>query len=319
MNLEQRSPQEDELDQLVRTHLEQLAQQTDSSSLVERICRGASQSEQVVVTGGALGPRWFRPLAWSLVTAVAICAAFLSGRSWPLSRADAATVLQEVHRAHLQPVDRCYQVTFAPDPEYAKAGNPFRGRSDTTLWTRGERFWADARLGAIRLVYGRDEQGKLWVSPSRSRGIQLVSDDGVLPEEIAMYCAINSMSMPALVEKVLRDFDLRADGPAAPSADNELFPIRTGRGSSVVWATLKQGHTHPFISSALLEVDEHDTLVRLILWTIEDGRPRGTVTLNLVETARIGDDQYSLDFHLDPDAEVQVHQFETPDGLPESE
>jgi hypothetical protein len=312
------------VDRLVADHLQRMTQRIDAAGLVERVCRPtiAAQVQPARLArrdSPGESPRWKRTAAWLMMTTIAVLIAFAGGRWMTPSTADAATVLRAVHSVHSRPVDRCYRVQFAPDADYWDGLNPLTGPSDTLLWTRGDRFWADATLGHVKLVYGRDERGQLWVSPSRSTGIELSSIDGEFPAEIAMYCAINEMTVPSLVENVLADFDLRADGPPAGHAALEQESAATGAHNSVIWATLKPGRTHEHISTALLEIDPSGTLVRLILWTVAEGRPRGTVTFTLVETARGSDEQYRLASHLDADAEVRVHQLDPQSDTPQQD
>src|SRR5690606_25868135 len=160
------------VDRLVTDHLRQLAQRVDATGLIGRVCRQMPSQVTVVTapqTSTALpatheSPRWKRTAAWLLMTTLAVLIAFAGGRWFTPSSADAATVLRTVHSVHSRPVDRCYRVQFAPDAAYWDGRNPLTGPSDTLLWTRGDRFWADATLGRVKLVYGRDEQGVLWVS-----------------------------------------------------------------------------------------------------------------------------------------------------------
>jgi hypothetical protein len=296
------------VERLLREHLERRIEQTDTAGLVARLHDArASQSQPPVTHREPVSGRWVRAGLWIATTASAVCLAFLSGRSFAPAVADAETILRDVRSTHSRTIDRCYQVQFAPAPGYWNGKNPLNGPSETVLWTRGDRFWADAKLGTIQLVYGRDEQGSLWVSPSRSKGIRLSEGDEPLPDEIEMYCAINSLTVPALVDDVLVDFDLRTDPPNEPSRQAEGDV--SASGNTLVWAQLKPGRTHARITSALLEIDQDSTLVRLILWTIEDGQPRGTVTFTLVESGHQGDEQYQLQSHLDESAEIRFHRL----------
>ncbi|MEW4488159.1 hypothetical protein AB1L42_08760 [Thalassoglobus sp. JC818] len=306
MTDEPRQSEIDEVEDLVRNHLHEQVLQLDSTALVDRLV--GQMPKRQPAEGSGVARRWGSPLVWSLTTTLGFIVAFFVGRSSSSSPIQAATILRGVSAAHTQSMDRCYDVHFAPDPGYWNERNPFTGPSDTVLWTRGDRFWADATVGKIRLVYGRDGQGKLWVSPDRSTGIQIYGSDEELPEEITMFVAINSMTVPALIENVLTDFDLRADGPTNEQFQKSEDIPQTGIGNSVIWATLKPGRSHSLISSALLEVDETDTLVRLILWTVDQEQPRGVVNFTLIDTAEIGDEQYQLNAHLDADAEIRVHR-----------
>ena len=214
--------------------------------------------------------------------------------------ANAATILRQVRVAHARGVDRCYRVHYAPDPRYWDGTKVLEGPSESVLWTRGDRFWSDCSIGHIRLAIGREEDGTLWVSPSRKKGIRFAGGDSQLPKEVAVLCDVNSLTVPALMDDVLVDFDLNAEGPSSHAR----------AATSVVWARLKPGRSHPLISTALLEIDARSgALLRLVLWIVREGRPNGTVTYTLIESATRGDEEYRLDSHLDPGAEVEIHSF----------
>src|SRR5690606_36430072 len=103
-----------------------------------------------------------------------------------------------VQERHSQSVDRRYHVQFAPAPGFWNGRNMLKGPSETVLWTRGDRFWADATIGTLKLVYGRGDDGHLWVSPEPSKGIVFSESPEAIPDEVAMYCSINAMTVPAL-------------------------------------------------------------------------------------------------------------------------
>lgn len=316
-----RPSEPDRLEWLLREHLDRRAAETDTTALVANLqdILGDSPADAVGPSPRTEPRRvsddawWKRAGFWFVTTTAAVLFAFVVGRSVAPSVADAKTILRDVQINHSQTVDRCYQVQFAPAPGYWNGKNPLKGPSETVLWTRGDRFWADATLGSVKLVYGRDERGSLWVSPDRSRGIRLSGPGERLPDEIAMYCKINSMTVPALVEDVLVDFDLRTDPPKQrPPEETTGQPDPVTSGNTVVWAQRKPGRSHKQIASALLEIDANRTLVRLILWTVDEGRPRGTVTFTLIKSGHQDDEQYRLESHLDSTAEIKKHRFDTP-------
>ena len=238
-----------------------------------------------------------------MVAAAIVIGAFLGGRCFSPAAANAATLLRQVRVVHAQGVDRCYRVHYAPDPRYWDGKKVLEGPSESVLWTRGDRFWSDCSIGNIRLAIGREEDGTLWVSPSRKKGIRFAGGDSQLPKEVAVLCDVNSLTVPALMDDVLADFDLRCRGAV----------LARGEATSVVWARLKPGRSHPLISAALLEIDARSgALLRLVLWTVREGRPNGTVTYTLIDSATRGDDDYRLESHLDPGAEVEIQRFGRP-------
>jgi hypothetical protein len=299
---------EDALDRLVGLYLDRETQRADVTGLLARILPpGPQPSPAGAAAGGAVAsvPTRRRPrsLAWSAATALAVIAAFLGGRYLGPMAASAGVLLRDARSIHSGGVDRCYRLQYAPDPRSWDGKNQLEGPSESVLWTRGDRFWADCTIGEIKLAIGRDENGVLWVSPSRSKGIEFSNPASQLPEEVALICAINSMTIPTLVEDVLADFELRAERRSA-GPDG---------ATTVVWAKLKADRSHPLLSAAMLEIDARsNVVVRLVLWTVRDGRPKGTVTYTLLESAPQSDDQYRLRSHLDPDALIETHTLPTP-------
>lgn len=300
------------VDRLVKSHLDGEIARTDASDLHARI------RESLVTPArrerAFLKFRWpariaferaSRGLNWSMGAALIaiVVGAFLGGRYLSPTAANAATLLRTVRGIHAQGLDRCYRVHFAPDPRYWDGKSMLEGPSESVLWTRGDRFWADCTIGTIRLSIGREADRKLWVSPSRKHGIRFDDHDSQLPRDVAVLCDINSMTVPSLMDDVLADFQLRAETPVA----------QNGSTSNLVWARLKPGRSHSLISAALLEIDSQSgVLLRLILWTVREGRPNGTVTYTLLKSAKQGDEQYQLVTHIDPDAKLEVHHLGRP-------
>jgi hypothetical protein len=285
------------VDRLVKAYLDRVAEGTDATKLHSRIRAGLQPPARLEV---APARRWPGSLGWSVVAATIVIGAFLGGRYFHPTAANAATMLRQVRVTHARGVDRCYRVHYAPDPRYWDGTKTLEGPSESVLWTRGDRFWSSCSIGDIRLAIGREEDGTLWVSPSRKKGIRFAGGDSQLPREVAVLCDVNSLTVPALMDDVLVDFDLNAEGPSSHE-----------RGATrVVWARLKPGRSHPLISTALLEIDaRRGALLRLVLWIEREGRPNGTVTYTLIESATRGDEEYRLESHLDPGAEVETHSF----------
>ena len=292
----------DHIDRLVREHLHSQAAVVDTAGLLERIRSTIPPSiaETPVcasLAGGHSGssPSRRRNWLWPVGMALSLIIAFLGGRYLTPAVASPTTLLREVQAVHSRPVDHFYQVQFAPDPRYTNPDNPLDRPTDNTLWTRGDRFWCDCALGDHRLAVGRDETGQLWCAPSPNKGILLPSRESEISPEFRLICAINSMSIPQLVDDVLDGFELHAE-TSSPGTSAE---------TSVIWARLMPGQTHRLISSAVMEVDANSDIVqRLVLWIVKDGHPHGTVTYTLVESTVHDDQQYRLSAHIDADAEI---------------
>ena len=281
------------VDRLVRSYLDRATEQADTTALLARI--RASQAADSPRPARLAAARW---LLWSALAAAAVVLAFLGGRQFAAQPLFAAAAVQDARDVHAEEMDRCYLVQFVPDPATWDRRNKLEGPSRSVLWTRGDdRFWADCEIANLKLAIGRDENGMLWASSARDKGIRFSNEHSQLPADIAVLCDINSMSIPKLLDDVLADFELRGDEVTTPD----------GNRHSLVWAGLKPGRTHPLLSNAMLEIDsESNVIVRLVLWTVrDDGRPKGTVTFTLLRSAAPNDAPYRLESHLDADAEIE--------------
>lgn len=304
------TPLDQAIDRLLADAWEGTEQRTDASELLQRV-RQSRQVDAAVfspippappttnATATATAGR-ARGWAWALpaLAAVVFLAALLAVRQNHHARA--AGALRDLRTTHLGQTDRLYRVHYTPDPRYGNQANPLEGPSHSLLWTRGDRFWSDCTIGELRLRIGRQHDGTLWLRSSPQQAIEFVTAPSQLPQEVALLCAANSLSVPRLVEEVLADFDLR---PAPPPDSSGTTPL-------VVWASLKPQRVHPVISSALLEIDPQDhSLTRLVLWMVRGGQPRGTVAYTFLDSGVQDDSLYELRAHLDADARIERHRL----------
>lgn len=306
------SHSDDAIDRLVGDYVRREIEQADATKLLTRIRMAdgpvSRSAEYPSGSNARPGQRW--TLTWAAMTSVAVLIAFLGGRFLSSDSADASTVLRTVQSEHARKVDHCYRVQFAPDPRYWDGKNQLEGPSTSVLWTRGDRFWSDCTIGKLHLQIGREADGTLWISSSPSKGIRFTNDASRLPKAVSLICAVNSMSVPRLVEEVRADFDLHTE-TSAEGADG----VKT-----IVWAKLKPDRTHSMLSDALLEIDPQTNILnKLVLWMVRDGHPSGTVTFTLMESAMRDDRQYQLQSHLNEDAEIEIHTLSDPDDEPDFE
>src|SRR5690606_36854788 len=112
-------------------------------------------------------------------------------------------------------LDRCYSVQYTPDARYWDETKWLEGPSHSLLWTRGDRFWSACTIGEWEVQIGRQRDGALWLCSTRQRGVEFRSAPEDLPQEVALLCAANALTVPRLEQEVLADFDLRA-APAEP-------------------------------------------------------------------------------------------------------
>ncbi|OAI54304.1 hypothetical protein AYO47_03130 [Planctomyces sp. SCGC AG-212-M04] len=287
----------DPVDELVAGYLQRAQARTDAAPLLERIEADRRLNVSAVKNEeGAAGRSMGRAAGWSLIAA-ALAMAFLIGRWFDGRSAQAATLLRNVQTVHKQSIDRCYRVQHAPestsDSEQAES-------SESILWTRGDRAWTDSAIGSKRIKIGRDETGTIWLAPSSKKGIRFSPEKSQFPKDVETLSQISSLTVPVLVDEVLADFDLKKEAPV----------VRSDGRRSVIWARLKEGRSHPFLSAAMLEVDvDRNLLARLVLWMHNAKGPNGTVTYTLVDRPSPGESSYRLESHLDADAVIEDQTF----------
>jgi len=300
------------IDHLVRNYVERRVKEIDSSALVERILDDHAQPRPAVAEPSIGQPidrlksnwRWMKLVSWCGISTLAVVFGFLYGRHFDNRTANASLILRDVQSEHAQETDYCYRVRFDPDPRYWNRNNKLDGPSLSHLWTRGDRFWSDCTIGDIKFKLGREANGTVWISPSRNKGIRFSNSPSRLPKVVEQICLINSMSVPRLLNEVLVDFDLNSQTVSSPTEEQR----------TLIWAHLKPNRTHSLLSHALLEIDPRTkVLIRLVLWTVQDGHPKGTVAFTLLEKAMITDDQYKLRFHVDSDAVIEIQALPAPD------
>jgi hypothetical protein len=293
-----RSSWPDPIDELVAGYLESARARTDSAPLLERIEADRRLNVSVVTNSAVASERRIGLAAsWSLI-AVALAVAFLVGRSFDGRSAQAATLLRNVQTVHKQSIDRCYRVQHAQE---GTSDSQSSAASESILWTRGDRAWTDTVIGPNPIKIGRDETGTIWFAPSPKKGLRFSPKTSEFPKEVEALSQISWLTVPVLVDEVLADFDVKKEGPVA-HADGRR---------SVIWAHLKEGRSHAFLSAAMLEVDvERNLLVRLVLWLHKADGPNGTVTYTLIDRPSPGEASYRLESHLDADAVIEDKVFE---------
>lgn len=210
------------------------------------------------------------------------------------AKASPSALVRQALQAHSARLDRCYRVEIqAESGRREAAGARLVAQPETLLWTRGDRFWNQIRVGEQSVAWGRDEQGGVWFTLSPDAGARLAQDE--VPDSLALACELRSLELESLLRSILADFDLRRE-PA-------------GGGTDRIHAELKEGRTHPRYRSALLELDSQShVLRRVVLHRAHNGRAVAAVEFTLVETSLNDDASYTLTGHLTPDAAIYDRQ-----------
>src|SRR5262249_46666559 len=156
-----------------RAHLQKKARQADPHAGLQRIRATLGQKNE------SPPHRFLSRLnsrrGW-LTAAAAVVVAGLLGRFF-LGSAGASenALVPQALQVHSQPVDRCYLVEIKREAEFLEKHPLWAAIRQTRLWTRGDRFWIDSGAGVRQWSWGRDREGRLWLTLSANRGLRFES------------------------------------------------------------------------------------------------------------------------------------------------
>jgi hypothetical protein len=290
-------PADHRIDALVRDHLAAQAATVDAADMLARVKSGAGKPV------ARHRRRMTARAVWGTATAATVLLAFAGG--WYVgekpahANPNAETLVREARQVHALPLDRCYLVQSVPEGERLLARYPEVAKPrETRLWTRGDRFWIESTNPEKHWAWGRD-QGRLWMALDGTKGVFFDRDEVAEKDElfhaVNVTCDMYSMRVETLLTEVLADFDLTRENTetAGPATTHHIR------------AELKPGVSSPRLRAAVLEIDaETRVLRRLVLHRTRRGEPVATVTFTLVETRTQSDETYTLEGHLNPDAQV---------------
>jgi hypothetical protein len=271
---------EHEIDQLLRSRLEQEASRIDPRPLHARIRNTLRKAAE------AQAPRrkLVRRLAWGLAAAAAVALAFVGGLRVGPVQANPETLVREARKAHQLPLERCYLVEAQHEPPLDESNPMLLPPRTIRVWTQGDRFWVEVSKGERRWAWGRDEQGTIWMALGPRHGLRIEADEAT--EYLTRLCDLFSMRPETLLNDVLRDFELRREEAA-------------DAGMQIVSAEPRPERRHAAIRQATLEIDAESKVVRRVrLERAFLGQPMPTVTFTLAESRPPDEALYQLEGHL---------------------
>jgi hypothetical protein len=283
---------DEEIESLVRRHLEREAEQVDGRADLERLGAAAGlrlarsgaraavrpRASRWRLGGNALAP-WVVGLSVAALVFVLVALGLLQTR---MAVAGAEVLVREAKQAHLLPLDRCYLVELQQSPDFLDRwpSVPFLSPQHR-LWTRGDRFWVEANRAAEHYAWGRDERNRFWIVFDSDEVLWLEPDE--MPTWLHFHSEIYCVRLTTLLEKLLRDHDLKRETP----------PDGAPQATLVIRATLKPDHENAAFRNVVLEIDAETRVVRrMTLERYYMGRFFANVTYTLVETRTISDRDY---------------------------
>jgi hypothetical protein len=163
-----------------------------------------------------------------------------------------------------------------------------------SVWTRGDEFYVtNTYESQPKLALGQGSDSRIWLALTRKRG--LIYDSTELTEPFTRLCDLFSLRTVRTLRDVLEQFQCFRKDTGQPGE-----PIR-------IVAQLRPNflNRRPPIREIVLELDPHTKLIRSAsMKRVLTGEQLVTVTFTLVELGNLPDSAYTLQGHLDPDAEV---------------
>jgi hypothetical protein len=286
------------IDDLVRHYLLADAATVDADALVSRI-----QATQIPATPRSHALSRLARIGW-FVSGLALAAsvAMLFLLAGPTTKiATAAELLTAAQSEHERPRDRCYQLTIEVETGLARLLDlpPIVRKSN--VWTRGDQFFLETSPPNPKwppLVWGQDATGRVWVVMSKRQGLLFEPDE--IHEPVANACHMMSLRTVTLLRELLtNDYDLsRRD----PTKAGETYRVEAS-------FRRERNGPPPKIRDVVLELDPATKEIRKAVIKRAIPAPLAgihlvTVTFELIDTATLNDDQYTLAGHLEANANI---------------
>lgn len=288
-----------EIDPLVRTFLDWEASGVDAPRLHAQILGRRAQAHDGEESNAAddfapqrqVGRVGSARFAWRLTAAA--CLALVAGLFgyFALSPepASAYALVRDAESMLSKKTDRCYRIETQVPKAWLKTSPFLQSGDETLLWTRGNRFCVTTVRGERKMVWGQDEQRRLWISGDEHLGLEFEHDD--VPSTFARARAYLGLDVRRLAGRFLQQFDLRIEG-------------RT-REVVVVQATAKIDRPSLPFNSARLEIERSTrTIRRMELTRSVEGTVKGQFVFTLVDERPQPPSIYELKSHLAAGAEI---------------
>jgi hypothetical protein len=298
-----------EIDALVRAHLEVEGRQVDARALLAAVCERLAEGSSA---GPTLADRPLRfesksPLGWSRLgrpgswgLGIAASVMLAVGVAWYVIAASAppnAYALVTAARSALaRRADRCYRVESDVPKSWRRSNSLLRVDGETLLWTRGDRFRLVVDEGAEEFIWGQDEKGRVWLIRDSERG--LVFEQNEVPPMLAAARSFLRVDSGRLMNQLLKNFDLQIES---------LGGERPKANVAVIRATAKPGNEKGkmLCNAARLEININNKVIqKMELSNTAKGVIQGTFTFTLVETGTQPDATYQIDGNLPSGANV---------------
>lgn len=274
------------LDVLLQEQLgqEPLIALVDSVAHSEALPNAPASVRQTHPSVAAARPWWGR-LRW--LGAVVVLAAMVGWFFWQNEQramASAAELVQAAMHTHAATVERIYLVDVRRGaPAEALVELPRNVR----VATQGDRFWV--QMQAQRdWVWGRDEQGAVWMTPGNNQAVVVHPEEMGLP--LRYIGDLYTLNLETLLASFLRYCRLELSDEAA--------------GIRVITATPRRQWSNRPLRRAVIEVDRDTGVIRRLVLERELERISAVTTFTLVESRVADTSLYGPLGHLSPSGEV---------------
>jgi hypothetical protein len=285
-----------EVDQWVAAYLDSTSRSTLCDDLATRILRSSGFDADVELecklallkTSTSANRRIWQRTTWLVATAASIVLAFTFGRWDSLAYASASNIVRAARSVHAMAVERCYVVNnkrnaIASSDGVENSSKEIGNWSNVRIWTQGNRFWVDVKHAKRSFAWGRNDEGTVWLTLGRTRGLQIRADE--IGRSLEQICDLHSLEVESLLETVQNKWTLSC----RQRTDTSYIVVATPKRTA-----------HHRITEATIEIDRETKAIRQLI--LNRASPDGSTiqtTFTLVETRTPDESLYQPEGHLE--------------------
>lgn len=282
----------DQLDTLVRAHLDREAETVDARAMLARV-------RPVSPRPAPVRRRWVAWAGFGAGVAAAACVAVVLLSGPPTERTALASASELIREAKTleesAPTDRRYAVAAEWEATPFQKRFPFRPIArEAEVWTRGGQFVVRSKfVDGGEWAWGQEADGRVWIALTRKRVLVFEADE--LAEPLTRFCDLMSLRLASTLGELLEKHELARRDTGRPG---EPIHIVARARSAPAGGGVRLDRVELFLDP------ETKVVRRAVLTKQLNGETVGRVEFTLLETAVRPDDFYTATGHTDADAVI---------------
>ncbi len=218
------------------------------------------------MTRNATEDRSWKRVGWLVAAAVAITAVVLMGRWETSALASASTIVRAAMHAHSEPIERVYVVQVE---RVGPLDSGFTPPQDARVATQGSRFYVEMNRGERRWVWGRDQDGAIWLTLGAQRAMLIAPSEVGAP--LQAISDVYSLDLESLLLSVLQYCRLEYSEDSGASHVIAATPLRRWP-SGLRQATIEVDKETKAVRRLVIERELPKQITSRVIFTLVDSR-----------------------------------------------